>query len=84
MVLEFSGGKTWAGKKIETERTLRFYGIARNAKVHLCGRLLGGKTDTLENYVSDNGENFSVEVTLPDGNVSLDMTKLGCLILLTP
>ena len=35
----------------------------------------------MEKYVSDNGENFSVEVTLPDGNVSLDMTNLGCLFL---
>ncbi|CAN6230865.1 unnamed protein product [Urochloa humidicola] len=70
-------------KRIEPEHTLRSYGIARNTTVHLCGRLLGGKTDTLEKYVSDNRENFSVEVPLPDGNVSLDMTKIGCLILLT-
>ncbi|CAO2140991.1 unnamed protein product [Urochloa humidicola] len=70
-------------KTIEPDRSLHFYGIGRNSTVNACGRLLGGKTHGLEDFVGDNKEDFSSEVTLPDGKVSLDMAIVGCLFLIT-
>jgi hypothetical protein len=37
----------------------------------------------MEEYLSSNKEKFLIEVTLPDGRVSLKMTKEGCLFLST-
>jgi hypothetical protein len=37
----------------------------------------------MSNYLADKQDKFLVEVTLPNGDVSLEMTKIGCLFLST-
>lgn len=41
------------------------------------------RTHTLQEYVRDNREEFSAEISLPDGQISLDMLTVGCLFLST-
>ncbi|KAF8687364.1 hypothetical protein HU200_043050 [Digitaria exilis] len=66
---------------IDPKRTLLSYGVGRDATVDACGRLLGGKPPTLDEYFHDNKDKFLRKVTLPDGNISVDMEKKGCRIL---
>ncbi|TVU23225.1 hypothetical protein EJB05_25578, partial [Eragrostis curvula] len=70
-------------KRIEPHRDLMFYGVQRDTTIHVCVGLLGGANDTVETYVNIHKGEFLTEVILPDGRVSLKMTKAGCLFLST-